>query len=180
MSSFDIAVNYVIAKEGGLNIDQNDAGGITNHGISLRFLKSLTDARKYGFDPETINSDTIRDLTLTQAKGLYKGEFWNNAPFERINNQNNANFIFDMAINMGIHPAIKSAQRACWAVKRKRNIIVDDGILGEKTIKMINECGVCLLPAMRSERAGDYRVIIERNQSDLKFQDGWMNRAYGV
>lgn len=41
MSDFDTAVNYVLRNERGLNESKNDRGGITNFGISLRFLKTV-------------------------------------------------------------------------------------------------------------------------------------------
>src|SRR5271168_2938653 len=160
MSSFDEAVDYVIGNEGGLegDLDGRDPGGISNLGISLRLLKgiSASSLRKYGIagTPQTINTDTIRDLTLDQAKAVYKGEFWDHAPFGTINNQANCNYIFDMAVNQGIAPAIKCAQRACWAVQGIMNVTPDDGVMGEDTIDLINRNSVYLLPAMRSERAG--------------------------
>lgn len=178
MIDFDIAVNYVIKNEGGLEESQNDPGGITKYGISLRFLKSLPDPRKYGFTAETINSDTIKALTIEKAKELYKGEFWDHAPFERINDQNNVNYIFDAAVNLGIAPAIKCAQRACWAVLKKRNIIVDDGMLGEETISTINLCALYFPAAMRSERAGEYRVIAEKNPNEKEYLSDWLDRSY--
>ena len=179
MVSFDLAVDYVFGNEGVLEESASDPGGITKYGISLRFLLNVADLRKYGFSPGTINGDTIRELTIAQAKALYKGEFWDHAPFQTINNQQNANFIFDMAVNMGISPAIKCAQRACCAVMKRRAALVDDGVLGNGTIEMINHCGPYLLPAMRSERAGEYRMIAVINPGEKDELEGWLTRSYG-
>lgn len=185
MSGFDEAVNYILGNEGGLegDNDDRDPGGISNRGISLRLLRSLSAdlLRKYGIagTPATINADTIRDLTLDQAKAVYKGEFWARAPFGAINNQDNCNYIFDMSINQGIAPAIKCAQRACWSVQGIINVTMDDGVLGEDTIDLINRNSVYLLPAMRSERAGDYRMLAVMNPIEKEFLNGWLSRAYG-
>lgn len=180
MGDFNTAVDYVIANEGGLEEpDSSDPGGISNHGISLRLLKALTDPKKYGFSADSITADTIRDLTLDQAKAIYQGEFWDHAPFDKILNQDNCNFIFDMAVNMGIAPSIKCAQRACWAVAKKRGFIPDDGILGDITIGWINEFDIHLLAAMRSERAGEYRMIAEKQPQDKIYLDDWLTRSYG-
>lgn len=182
MESFDIAVSFVLAKEGGLNENPKDKGGITNKGISLRFLKSLSagELRSYGiFVGYEASEDDIRNLTEEQAINIYKGVFWDNAPFGKIKNQSNLNYIFDMSINMGINPAIKCAQRACWAVMRQKDIIKDDGILGNKTLSMLNHCGIYLLSAMRSERAGYYKLIAEKDETQHTFLEGWLNRAYG-
>jgi len=179
MSDFDKALQYVLENEGGLEEDSNDPGGITKNGISFRFLKSIPPERLRLYNIAIyISTDTIRDLTLEQTKALYKGEFWDHAPFQAINNQTNCNFIFDMAVNMGIAPSIKCAQRACWSVLKDKNAVVDDGILGNETIFLINQCSSYLLPAMRSERAGEYRLIIEKNPIDVKYLDGWIKRSY--
>ncbi len=178
MSSFDAAFEYVVRNEKGLVNNPNDTGKITNFGISLRFLKNVLpeNLRSYGIFDE-VSDLTIVNLTLEQAKKIYQGEFWDHAPFERIGNQDHANYVFDMAISMGIAPAIKCLQRACWAVI-KRQEVVDDGILGEKTLNCLHRCGILIMPAMRSERAGYYRLTVDHNQDDKVFIQGWMNRAY--
>lgn len=177
-SDFECAVNFVLRNEQGLVDNPNDNGGITNFGISLRFLKNLPTERLkiFGIFEEPY-TETIRELTLEQAKLMYKNEFWNVAPFEKIFNQEHANYIFDMAISMGIAPAIKCVQRACWSVLRKRYLL-DDGILGAKTLAAIKTCGFLLMPAIRSERAGYYRLILEKSNNEKEFIDGWLNRAY--
>lgn len=179
MANFDEAYAYIAKNEGGLVDNPHDNGGITNHGISLRFLRAVEPARlkAYGIYDIEPNADTIRGLRPETAKAIYRGEFWERAPFEKILNQDVANYIFDMAVNMGIAPAIKCAQRATWAVMCKR-VLADDGILGEKTISMLRQCGFLLLPAMRSERAGYYRLAVKQSPDDAVFLDGWLNRAY--
>ena len=74
MVSFDTAVEFVLKNEGGLVENENDAGGITNFGISLRFLKSLDDVKlkKYGiFIPP--DAESVRELSLEQARAIYFG-----------------------------------------------------------------------------------------------------------
>lgn len=177
-NNFYDAVNYVISNEGLLSNNPHDLGGITKYGISFRFIKSFSveKQKKYGIYP--LNDESIINLTIPQAKDIYKGEFWDHANFSDIDNQDCCNFIFDMAINMGISPAIKCAQRACWSIMNKRGIIEDDGILGSETISLINQCGKNLIFPLRSERAGYYRLISEKNSSQ-EFINGWLNRAYG-
>lgn len=183
MAQFDLAINYLLPQEGVIEDQAADPGGITKFGISLKFLKGLSNEklRNYGFSAtaETINRPDVEQLTLAQAKALYKGEFWDHAPFEKINNQDVCNYIFDMAVNMWIAPAIKCVQRAIWAVAQQRNIVAEDGILGHRTLDFINECDIHLLAAIRSERAGDYRVDAVLNPAEGKVDlNGWLNRAY--
>lgn len=184
--SFDAAFNYVIkneTKEG--HIDEitqkaSDAGGITKYGISLRFLKSIPFERlkKYSIYADEIGSQDIIDLTFDQAKAIYRGEFWENAPFSKIIVGSVCNYIFDMAVNIGIHPAVKCAQRACWPVMQCRRILDDDGIMGNETLDKINQSGTYLRLTLQSERAAYYRLIVEHNENQRENLEGWLNRAY--
>lgn len=180
MSDFYPAVNLVLQHEGGLSENPLDTGGITNFGISFRLLKSLTPEklRLYGIYDDPVTENTIRELTSSQAQSVYHGEFWSHAPFEKIVQQEICNYVFDMAVNMGIAPAIKCLQRATWAVMKRWEIIKDDGILGEQTIAAIRQCGFLLMPALRAERANHYRRIIETHPKDKEFLNGWFNRTY--
>lgn len=179
-NQFDRIVDYVIRLEGKDVVDHpHDKGKITKFGISLRFLKTIPieNLKKYGIFDIEINEDTVRFLSLDQAKAIYKGEFWDQAPFEHIRNEDHCRYIFDMAVNMGIAPAIKCVQRASWAVMKRRELI-DDGILGNKTLSMIERCGFLMMPAMRSERAGYYRLVAQNDSSQDDFINGWLKRAY--
>jgi lysozyme family protein len=182
MSSFEKAMEFVLQNEMGLEENNKDPGGITNCGISLRFLKSLSEdlRKKYGIFDQEINEDTIRCLRLTQAKLIYKGEFWDCAPFEKIENQEHCNYIFDMAVNLGISPAIKCVQRACWAVMKRWENLEDDGILGNNTIQAIKMCGMFIMPPIRAERGSFYRSIVEKSPEQREFLKGWYDRTYNT
>ncbi len=57
--------------------------------------------------------------------------------------------------------------------------LADDGILGEKTLAMLNErCGLLIMPALRSERAGYYRLVLELDAEEKQYTDTWLERAY--
>jgi lysozyme family protein len=181
MADFDPAVEFVLGNEDGLEENPDDNGGITNHGISLRFLKSIPDERlkAMGFPvSEHIDADFIRKLTIPQAKLVYKSEFWNTAPFSQIPYQKIANVIFDAAVNMGMAQAIKCVQRAICATQANEKAVPVDGVLGANTIRYITLSGFSLLPAIRSERAGAYRLICSTYKNQAKFLDGWLKRSY--
>lgn len=182
MDKFDTAVMHLLHNEGGLSENPKDPGGITNFGISLRFLRSLDDAKlkSFGiFEPPT--DETIRALTEEQAIKIYEQEFWNRSNFVSIDNLDLCVYVFDAAVNMGLAPAIKCLQRACWAVFRNTDSVTEDGILDKKTLAKVNEnpnYALEILAAMRSERAGDYRMIVVSHPSSEEFLHGWISRAY--
>jgi lysozyme family protein len=181
MTDFECAVNNLLRIEGGVSENPNDNGGITNGGISLRFLRSIDqkDLREYGINEEP-NEETIRNLSIDQMKIIYQNEFWNHAPFNQIMNQEFGNYIFQMSVNMGISPMTKCVQRACWGVLKKWQLLPDDGIMGSNTIAAINQCGFMLMPALRAECANHYRIIVMKDPTQQHFFNGWLNRAYGI
>lgn len=181
MAMFSPALEVVLKNEGGLTeASSSDPGGITNFGISLRFLKSVINPAQYGIHDHEVDEETIRNLTVAKAGLLYQGEFWDHAPFAQIQDQDVCNYIFDMAVNFGIAPAIKCCQRAIWSVWAHKKVIMDDGILGHDTLMWIERCKPnILIAAMRSERAGRYRLLSEKNPQLSPNLDGWLTRAYG-
>lgn len=174
MANFESVIKFVLDNEGGLSENPRDPGGITNFGISFRFLKSLSpdDLKRYGLhDPVT--EDDVRGMTIDQAKAIYRGEFWEHAPFEKIINGTLAKYIFDMAVNHGIGTATKLTQRAVWAANKKKDMIKDDGVFGAQTLQAINYSGFMLLPCLMAVRADYCRAI-----GKPEFLEGWLKRCY--
>lgn len=83
--SFEKAVNFVLAREGGYSFDPSDLGGETNFGISKKSYPDLD----------------IKSLTVDEAKDIYKRDYWDKI---------GCNFLaekldivaFDCAVNQGI------------------------------------------------------------------------------
>ena len=67
MSSFQPAIANSLKWEGGLVKLENDKGGITNFGISLKFLKSIN---------PNATEQNIKNLTMQDAKLLLYKYFW--------------------------------------------------------------------------------------------------------
>lgn len=184
MSTFDLAIPTVLKHEGLFSNDPNDPGGATKYGISLRWLKSLTDRNADGFLVGDLDHDgdvdinDIKDITQDDAKGFYKKYWWDRYGYQSINDQSIATKILDLSVNMGSIQAHTNLQRACLACYGIDTLQVD-GKLGAITFALINKANIPqLLAAFRSETAGFYRTLIAINPSSEKYQDGWMTRAY--
>jgi lysozyme family protein len=181
MSKFDKAVAFVLGNEGGLreNKDGSDSGGTTNCGISLRFLRQVHEEnlRRYGIFDE-VTENTIIYLTPAQIKLIYRGEFWEGNHFDDIESQVLCSYIFDMTVMHGISHAVKLVQRATWAMTFIQNYLRDDGILGYRTVGVINALGEELLPILVATRADFCRVLVEQRPKDQVNLEGWLNRVY--
>lgn len=155
MSSFDLAVQVVLAHEGGYVNDRHDRGGETNFGISKRA------------HPEV----DIRALTREQAIEIYREHYWLPV-YEQIADQSIANKLFCLVVNLGHTNAHRCLQRAVRAASR--SYLQADGVFGRATLEATNRANpVALLAALKSEAAGHYRSL---NQP--RFLAGWLSRAY--
>lgn len=175
MSHFDPAVTVVLQHEGGFVDNKNDPGGATNWGISLRWLQKQGINLDLDFDGDT-DADDIRLLPRVKAIKLYRRYFWDQWGYEKISDQHVATKVFDLCVNMGSRQAHLLTQRALRAVGWP---VTEDGILGPVTLARINASrGSELLPALRSEAAGFYRLLAFTKSELREFLNGWLRRAY--
>ena len=138
------AFDYMLKYEGGYVNDKANPGGETKFGISRRSYPRLN----------------INDLTLEQAREIYRRDFWVKAKCEDISDENLALKFFDLVVNMGTQ-------------------VVADGVIGPITLVAINKADPTdLLAALKSEAAGYYRLIAQTNPSQQRFIEGWLSRAY--
>ena len=156
---FDQAIGVVLKHEGGFSDHPNDHGGATNYGISS----------VHHPDVDVVN------LTRDDAIELYWERYWDGERFDLLP-LSIAVKTFDLAVNMGRHRAVSCLQRA---LRSCGTVVTVDGIIGPETAGVCNwTCHESVLSALRSEAAGQYRVILARDPSQVPFTTGWLNRAY--
>ena len=157
MKTFDEIIEKVLEHEGGYVNDPKDLGGETKYGITKRFYPDID----------------IKNLTIEQAKDIYKSDYWDRNKVESLP-QNLWHIYFDMCVNMGKRTAVKVLQRA--AVNKGKNIEVDGG-LGPMTIGALK--GV-ELDRVRAFRVKYYVDLITARPEQEKFYLGWFRRATEV
>lgn len=147
--------------EGGVADNQNDPGGITNFGISLRSHPDL-------------GADGIRNLTRDQAIALYWSDPWKRYGYDRFAPLVGAK-LFDMAVNIGAPEAHRLFQRAICACGLR---IADDGVLGPRTEGSANMLSpTMLLACMRAALVQFYNDLAAARPADATFLNGWIDRA---
>ncbi|MEN6384960.1 MAG: glycosyl hydrolase 108 family protein [Phycisphaerales bacterium] len=134
MADFRIAFRRTGIFEGGYTDDPNDngnwTGGVkgrgtligTNHGVSAPVLSEYLG--------RTATVSDMRSLSLEVVEKIFRRKYWDKVRGDEIINQDSANEIFDDAINAGVAPAIRKAQRALG--------LKDDGFMGPVTLNKIN------------------------------------------
>lgn len=172
-AQFERAVGFVLEHEGGFVDDPADPGGATNWGITLPTLKGSAGGDVNG--DGRIDGEDIRGLSREQAVGVYR-ELWERWGVGRFGDDGVARKFFDLAVNMGVYRAGICLQRALRATEHPVKV---DGVVGPITIENANRAPAhCLVAALRSEAAGQYRLFVRSNPGFVRFARGWENRAY--
>jgi lysozyme family protein len=150
MAEFEPAIKITLENEGGFVDNISDPGGATNFGISQREFPSVD----------------IKDLTKEQAEEIYQKNYW---LFGGVNDQNLANKLFDMYVNME-HAAIKIIQRLVN--------VLPDGDYGPKTEMAINAADpISLLASYRLALVAYYKEVVQAHPEEAEFLEGWERRA---
>jgi lysozyme family protein len=159
MAQFEIAATITMAIEGGYQNSCTDLGGETKYGISKRAFP---------------NTD-IKNLTPEKAIDIYRNAFWNQYRIGNIVNQDIANYVFDMFVNMSYADAALAIQRA---ISQFKSIVVD-GIFGTKTIDAINailDTGR-FMDILKIKRITQYLKIADQNPSQSVNLRSWVRRS---
>lgn len=184
-SSFQEAVYHILKEEGGLVNDKNDKGGITNYGISIKFLNGVIRENPEmikEFDllhTNRIDAYDIKHMTKREAEHIYKKLWWDKYNYGKIDYQPLSNKIFELSVNIGPLSASNLLTKACYAVKRK-----SFKPTSEMNITIINY--INSLPEDEKEEIMNklkifaiqyYMGIIKKNPSQVKYKRGWINRV---
>lgn len=122
--TFAAAMRFVLRFEGGFVDHPADPGGATNHGVSLRFARSL--GRLVDLDRDgDVDAADIRLVTPEFAAGIYHAQFWfpvrgaDLPPALAVT-------AFDAAINCGAPRAARWLQAAVG--------VAQDGAIGARSL----------------------------------------------
>ena len=149
IDSFDSAFAKVVSVEGGYVNDQKDPGGATKYGISQRSYPNVD----------------IKNLTLDQAKAIYRADYWDKICGDDLPDPI-SHLVFDAAVNHGIDPASKMLQTALK--------IRMDGVIGQETLKAAKAAGNDVCAVFMAKRALRYT----RTQNFETFGEGWFKRLF--
>ncbi|MCS7317306.1 MAG: N-acetylmuramidase [Candidatus Dojkabacteria bacterium] len=154
MANFNFAIEKTLKWEGGYVNDPKDPGGETKYGISKASYPSLD----------------IANLSLTQAKDIYKKNYWDKIQGDKINSQKIAESIFDFAVNAGVSTSVKLTQQIL-------NVNID-GVLGNQTLNALNSFNQELfLLKFTLAKIQRYIQICNNRPSSIKFLFGWIRRT---
>ena len=155
--TYDIAFEHIIKMEGGYVNDPDDPGGATKFGIS-----DLAD----GIRDDRYKGQVIKEITLADAKKIYKAAYWDKAKCWAAADPALAICLFDCAVNMGVVGAVRLLQAAM-------RMVLVDGVFGPKTLQAAKEHALILPHQILLERVMFYSSL----KTYKKFGRGWIARA---
>lgn len=175
MADFKPAFAFVLQHEdpSGSGVVTEDAGGRTRFGIAGKFHPEL---------PEEFFTGPAEEA-LAEAERIEEQEYWDCMRLVDLTNQNVANKLFDMAVNMGVRQASIYAQRAASLLFRRtasgaEQRLTEDGVVGAKTLAAINSCDPREFYQTLCELSeAYYRHVAVVNPAQAVNLKGWLRRA---
>lgn len=148
---FDNSFTTLIGEEGGYSNDPQDPGGETKYGISKRSYPNLD----------------IANLSLDDAKAIYKRDYWDAAGCDVLCSPLNFE-VFDMVVNSGLAAASKTLQKALG--------VVPDGHIGPGTRQAIADAGMIKLCVLFCAERLNFMADCSAWDHDGR---GWAKRIVG-
>ena len=169
MGDFQKAHAFTSRWEGGYVDNPADPGGVTNFGISLRFLRGQgLEAGDRDGDGD-IDADDIRSLTPADAAVLMRRAFWDALGLDDVKPLC-AMVLYDTAVNMGPGYARKMAQKALG--------VAVDGVWGRVTRAALGTCDDGkTAAAMCHLRRARYHALVKGRPELRVFLKGWLRRV---
>ena len=159
--NFDKAFEILIGHEGGYTDRRADPGNWTGGKVGVGTLKGT----KYGIAANSYPNLDIKNLTLAEAKAIYKRDYWDKARCDELP-QELAFHVFDMVVNSGASRGIKLLQKTVGTK--------EDGLIGPATlaaVKKLNPLDAVLI--YNANRIQFYTSL----STFGTFGKGWMNRV---
>lgn len=167
MAKIQLFVPHLLKWEGGYSNDPDDAGGMTNIGVTYRTWLL------HGIDIDCDGQIDEKDLKLISrqdvVKIILKPHYWDKCRADEIESQAVANLLVDWFWCSGL-TAIRCLQRILN--------VKCDGIMGNITLREINQYrdpkALCRL--IKMERIEYLQRICIARPRNRKFYRGWINR----
>lgn len=173
--SFESALEKTLHIEGGLSLDPADNGNWTGGARGEGELMGT----KHGISAAQYPNEDIPNLTLSQAKAIYKRDYWDTLKLDEVNNETLQEKLFDMAVNMGVETATLILQRSVNFLQSEDQID-EDGILGHQTLQWahywLQKNDLAFWITLKSFRFMRYYEIISHNPGLRKYRFSWLSR----
>ena len=166
MADFSQAVARTIIFEGGYVNNPHDSGGETYEGISIKNWPKWEGWVRLHSHPQGDRLD-LDSILQGMVVDFYRVHFWQ---YDGINDQDVADKVFDLGVNVGKVHAVKILQQVVGTNQ--------DGIYGPNTERLVNSHPRgSLTPLIKTSAEKYYLAIVQSHPEDSQFLQGWLKRA---
>ena len=169
-TSVDQMIDDILRREGGFVNHQNDRGGPTNFGITMRTLAAWR-------SPRPVDIPDVRALKTAEAKQIYSSNYFTRPKIDMLPASIQP-VMFDMSINHGPAAAVKLLQQQ---LNDSGNACDVDGGIGDETVRCARAAatsmGDALINGLVARRIALFKQIVAQDESQRVFLAGWLNRA---
>ena len=166
-STFNPAIEYVLAHEAGYVNDPQDRGGPTNMGITLATLSAWRGVR--------VTAADVQALSRGEATAIYRSEFWDRILADLL--PAGLDYaLFDFAVNSGAGRAVKYLQALLKARKLYGGEL--DGVAGAKTLDAL--CGVKDVARLVGDLSAMRLKYLRTLDKWPRYGKGWTRRVAEV
>lgn len=186
MANFYTAYKITMAHEGGYANDPVDRGGETWKGVARNFWPKwegwiIVDQVKASKPTNLNQALSARGDLQKLVEVFYKSNFWDVNRLDDVVNQNIANEMFDIGVNMGVGTAAKFLQEALNLCNRNQVTYPDllvDGQIGPVTLGVLNNKAnvVTVFNTLNLLKGERYINIMRKSPDQEKFWNGWVSR----
>lgn len=162
--AFDPIIERILANEGGFVDDPADAGGVTNFGVTIPALSA--------YRGHACTRDDIEALTRDEAAALYAKRYIAGPGYGAILNPGLRAAVVDAGVLFGPDRVTRALQELVRTTA--------DGVFGMATEMAVNSAEPReLANSLSLWRIRQHIRRCESDASQLKFLEGWFNRAAG-
>jgi len=173
MANYNKAIDLILKNEGGYQSHPNDKGNYnskgqvagTKYGISAKTLE-----RWKGFP---VTASDMQNLSISEAKEIYFKYYWVRIQGNQIKDQDNAELIFDHAVNAGVGGASKLVQKVLNSFGATLKV---DGEIGAQTLHVLNVTDQIRFFDAYKKARGSYYISISGGSNSV-FAKGWIKRV---
>lgn len=194
MANFQAAFDRTLKHEGGYSNIPEDKGKETYRGISRRWYPEwdgwdIIDDYKTVHSLPTLNSALARNKSLAaKVRDFYKSEYWDPLHCEGMESQMVVNELYDTAVLMSKHRAVKILQRGLNALNKNEAFYADitvDGRMGAKTLQTLQDCLVhndetLLVKIQDGLQLARFIDNMDKDPEQEHFARGWITHRINI
>ena len=163
----DAIIDELLKYEGGFTNDPADKGGPTNFGITA------ADLGRWRKLDRPASVEEVRTMQVAEARDIYKAWYIADPGFDPIADGGLRWVVVDSGVLHGTRTAARWLQQALG--------VTPDGVVGNQTITAANAADAAhALRGVLALRIRRYPEIVKDNPSQLRFLQGWVNRATSI